>query len=201
MLIDSRCRIRNGTGLRQRQPELALSEFTASNFTVHRSPESSGKAFLSLAPGVSPFYPVSTLPAPCIPFSQEEFRGADSLKCKVEPWRCTLAFRSCDDVFHRGLDKKGKARSSATISRAKLLLEKRDNGGCRGRLGVRKAPSLEPVEFCAFRQECTRADSVRFSLAFYFGSGGEDLAHGIYSDHTARGCRANLYISTFNAIL
>ena len=48
MLVDSRYRIRNGTAL-QWQPAAGactvLSEFTASNFTVHRLLESSEKAF------------------------------------------------------------------------------------------------------------------------------------------------------------
>lgn len=77
------------------------------NFTVHRLLESLGGELSSLPPShpsrsFIPSYPphrVFPLPGGRIP------RG-DSLKCKTEPWRCTLAFRSCDDVFHWRLDKK-----------------------------------------------------------------------------------------------
>lgn len=60
---------------------------------------------------LAPFLPFS-LPRsvrstlqPCIPLSRRVSRG-DSLKCKPEPWRCALAFRSGDNVFHWGLTKR-----------------------------------------------------------------------------------------------
>lgn len=77
------------------------------NFTVHRLLESLWwRAFL-LASHPPPSSRSFILSYPLhIVFQREEFPRGDSLKRKTEPWRCTLAFRSCDDVFHRRLDKR-----------------------------------------------------------------------------------------------
>lgn len=91
------------------QPELGtlLSEFTASKF--HGAPLAGIALVESFPPCLPPSpssrsfilsYPLHTV------FQREEFPRGDSLKRKTEPWRCTLAFRSCDDVFHRRLDKR-----------------------------------------------------------------------------------------------
>lgn len=78
------------------------------NFTVHRLLESLGGELSSLPPShpLSLLHPSSYPPHRVFPLLGGRIPRGDSLKCKTEPWRCTLAFRSCDDVFHRRLDKK-----------------------------------------------------------------------------------------------
>lgn len=109
MLVDSRYRIRNGTAVAatSRSLEPCYRNLLPRNFTVHRLLESLWwRAFLLAShppPSSRSFilsYPLHTV------FQREEFPRGDSLKRKTEPWRCTLAFRSCDDVFHRRLDKR-----------------------------------------------------------------------------------------------
>lgn len=121
------------------QPELGtlLSEFTASKF--HGAPLAGiawWRAFLLasflLPPSPRSFilsYPLHRV----FPLPEGRIPRGDSLKCKTEPWRCTLAFRSCDDVFHRRLDKKKDTLVRGDQPRENWC--ERKGGGVTSRIG------------------------------------------------------------------